>query len=518
VKTPDVTVVVAVYNTMPYLTKCMDSLMRQSIGLGRMEVVAVDDGSTDESGPELDRYAETYPDTVKVIHQSNSGGPAAPSNRALDVATGRYVFFLGADDYLGDEALERLVNAADNWGSDIVLGKMVGVNGRYAHQAIFDTDREDIDLFDSPLPYHLSNTKLFRRQLLETHKIRYPEHLLVGSDQPFTLEACVRAGRISVLADYPFYYAVKRRKARNMTYQSRPEQKLEYTTDVLEFVARLVEPGPQRDAVTLRHFDWELAKLVQDDYLQLDAASQERVRSGIATLMETYFTDNIRDQLGPEARIRLEVARCGTAADLVAVIQQDAHVGVPASVHEGDRWFASYPGFRDSRSLPDHAFDVTTSLGVWLGKLDATAFRLRRAGRLLEITLRSPVTDLGSRATGPIDVRAGLVPARTMTMRQDDRGAVLSARFAVGELAHRPAKRGRHVWTLGASLGSKDDIPVRISATLQQQRMLGRDWFQLFRITVAPDNKGQLIVTTVPFTVHQIVGRLRRVWRKGRRK
>ncbi|NEE53439.1 glycosyltransferase, partial [Streptomyces sp. SID8455] len=63
--TPDVSVVVAVYNTMPYLTECLNSLVRQSIGLDRLEIVAVDDGSTDDSGAELDRFAERYPGVVK---------------------------------------------------------------------------------------------------------------------------------------------------------------------------------------------------------------------------------------------------------------------------------------------------------------------------------------------------------------------------------------------------------------------------------------------------------------------
>ncbi len=53
---PDVTVVVAVYNTMPYLTECLNSLVRQTIGTDRMQIVAVDDGSTDRGGAELDRF------------------------------------------------------------------------------------------------------------------------------------------------------------------------------------------------------------------------------------------------------------------------------------------------------------------------------------------------------------------------------------------------------------------------------------------------------------------------------
>ncbi|NED59619.1 glycosyltransferase, partial [Streptomyces sp. SID10244] len=115
------------------------------------------------------------------------------SNRALDIATGRYVYFIGSDDYLGEEALERMVAYADEHGSDVVVGKMVGTNGRYVHQALYKQNDPDVSLAGSALPFTLANTKLFRRELVEQHKLRFPEHLPVGSDQPFTIEACVRA-------------------------------------------------------------------------------------------------------------------------------------------------------------------------------------------------------------------------------------------------------------------------------------------------------------------------------------
>ncbi len=256
---PDVTVITAVYDTMPYLRSCLKSLVKQTVGLDRMEIIAVDDGSTDGSAAELDRFASEYPGTVHVIHQANSGGPAAPSNRALDVATGRYVFFIGADDRLGCEALGRLVAAADEYESDVVLGRMVGVNGRYAHQAIFRSTQSDVDLFDSDLPYHLSNTKLFRRELLEKYKIRYPEGMSVGSDQPFTFEACLRAARISVLAGYTFYYSVRRRSDRNMTYASDHIAKLDYTASRRGPGSRSFATCAISDTVAVSFTMWSLA-------------------------------------------------------------------------------------------------------------------------------------------------------------------------------------------------------------------------------------------------------------------
>src|SRR5262245_46057680 len=145
---------------MPYLTRCLNSLLEQTIGRDRLEIVAVDDGSTDGSGNELDRLARLYPDTVKVLHQANSGGPAAPSNRGLEVARGRYVFFIGSDDYLGPEALERLVAAGDEYDADVIAGRMVGVGGRYVPQTIFTETNTDVDLYNSELPFAMSKPKL----------------------------------------------------------------------------------------------------------------------------------------------------------------------------------------------------------------------------------------------------------------------------------------------------------------------------------------------------------------------
>nr|WP_037887320.1 glycosyltransferase family 2 protein [Streptomyces viridochromogenes] len=115
---PDVSVIIGAYNAMPYLTRCVTSVMEQTIGYDRIELIAVDDGSTDGTGAELDRLAQEFPGVMRVVHQANSGGPSAPRNAGLELARGRYVFFLDADDHLGPQALERMVAMADANGSE----------------------------------------------------------------------------------------------------------------------------------------------------------------------------------------------------------------------------------------------------------------------------------------------------------------------------------------------------------------------------------------------------------------
>ena len=99
----------------------------------------------------------------------------------------------------------------------------------------------------------------------------------IASDQPFTLEACYRAGRVSVLADYDYYFAVRRLTATNITYLSQPLERLRTAEAVLSFAAKLIEPGSQRDAVLLHYFDHNVAKLLGDDFLHLARATQQRL-------------------------------------------------------------------------------------------------------------------------------------------------------------------------------------------------------------------------------------------------
>ena len=170
--TPIVTIVIPVWNVEPWLRQALESVERQTIGTEAIELVAVDDGSTDGSGELLDRWAVDRP-WVRVVHQPNSGGPGGPRNVGIDRARGTYVFFLDGDDYLGVEAIERLVAMAERNESDIVLGRVVAVEGRKIRRqrGVF---RRNIDKADPELVYRSGNVlKLFRRSMLERSALRF---------------------------------------------------------------------------------------------------------------------------------------------------------------------------------------------------------------------------------------------------------------------------------------------------------------------------------------------------------
>lgn len=103
-KSGQISVVIPVYNVEKYLEKCLDSVVRQTYK--DLEIILVDDGSTDRSGAICDKYANSD-NRIIVIHQSN-GGLSDARNKGINIATGRYIGFIDSDDYVSDDYFEVL--------------------------------------------------------------------------------------------------------------------------------------------------------------------------------------------------------------------------------------------------------------------------------------------------------------------------------------------------------------------------------------------------------------------------
>ena len=102
-----VSVIVPVYNVEAYLPRCVESILGQTYRF--LEIILVDDGSTDRSGPLCDRYEEAD-SRVKTVHKSN-GGLSDARNVGIEIATGRYLTFVDSDDWIRDDYVEMLVKA-----------------------------------------------------------------------------------------------------------------------------------------------------------------------------------------------------------------------------------------------------------------------------------------------------------------------------------------------------------------------------------------------------------------------
>lgn len=355
---PDVSVVIGAYNALPYLYETLDSVLKQSIGMDRLELVVVDDGSTDGTGDVLDEYAAKHPN-MTVLHQENSGGPAAPRNAGLAVAKGRYVYFLDADDYIGLEAMERLVKMAEDNGSDIVLGKMVGVNGRGVAASMFRHDEASADLYGSRIYYTLSALKLFRRQFLLDLGVQFPTDLPTGEDQPFTARAYVAAKNISVLSSYECYYATLRDDGGNTTGKPGVSRRLPFYRAMFDDFLPTVEAGRKRDALARRHLSVEQAHFLSHMARETDEEVKTSAFAEFRAWVKTYLNDDVLKPMSTWDKVRLPLIAGGFMDEAIASrALETSKRGYPIVVENG-RVYAKWPTFRDPKyGIPDEAYEL----------------------------------------------------------------------------------------------------------------------------------------------------------------
>ena len=227
-----VTIAVPVYNVERYLRSCLDSLIHQSYA--NLEILLVDDGSTDGSGSICDEYAEKD-DRVRVFHTENQGVSEA-RNRGIAEASGEYLLFVDADDEIHKDLVKIYMNHAD---SDSIL--LCGFT-----EMELDLKRTVPDVEKSKKEYSLERfyefyadnlanspvNKLYRTELLKTHEIRFPKGKSMGEDLLFNLQYFRIAPERYMFLDLPFYYYRQDREGSLTT---------EYRKDMFEIQQELFE-------------------------------------------------------------------------------------------------------------------------------------------------------------------------------------------------------------------------------------------------------------------------------------
>lgn len=223
---PLVSVIIPVYNVCPYLARAVDSLLAQT--LTDFQLFLVDDGSSDGSGELCDRYAGQDA-RVHVLHQPNSGAPTA-RNRGMAAASGRYFYFMDADDWAEPEMLERLTAAAEQNAAQLVAAGFTidtrSQNGALTRQTLqageaFYASKEDFrraaaGLFDKNLLYPPWN-KLYRAEYLRERGISFPNTF--WDDFPFNLAVIRDVERVCLLPPAGYHFMRERPESETARFQ-----------------------------------------------------------------------------------------------------------------------------------------------------------------------------------------------------------------------------------------------------------------------------------------------------------
>lgn len=196
-----VSVIVPVYKTEPYLRKCLDSLLNQS--LQELEVVAVDDGSPDRCPEILDEYKEKYPDRIVVLHKEN-GGQASARNMAFSYCNGKYIGFLDSDDYVTEEMFQKMYERACESDADYVAcgykdvtienSKEIVLQEYVASKVASTPEELFIGALASPFLH------LYKRELIVENKITFPEGV-VYEDTAFYLDLIPHIHKLAVIEE-----------------------------------------------------------------------------------------------------------------------------------------------------------------------------------------------------------------------------------------------------------------------------------------------------------------------------
>ena len=211
--TKKITVIVPVYNVADYLGRCVNSIRNQTYR--NLEIVLIDDGSTDES-LEMCKLLAEQDDRIKVVHQKNKG-LAETRNKGIELATGEYISFIDSDDYIDNSMFETLLKEIEKTGADVCEGSF------YIH--LKNGNIKDVSCEQKGMRYvsgkmNLINAysdatilipawdKLYR--LSSIKKIKFDKNCF-KEDADYIYRLCIE-GKTFSLVPVPFYHYVKRKK------------------------------------------------------------------------------------------------------------------------------------------------------------------------------------------------------------------------------------------------------------------------------------------------------------------
>ncbi|MCX3061981.1 bifunctional glycosyltransferase/CDP-glycerol:glycerophosphate glycerophosphotransferase [Streptomyces beihaiensis] len=228
---PDISVVVIVHNDAARLLTAVQSVLDQT--LRGVEVVIVDDCSTDPSYAAAQRLAAAHPARIRAFRLSeNSGAGGEPRNHGIRHASGRYVMFLDSDDVLERNACRNLLEAAETTGSDIVSGLCVRRHLDSRHRGttkwypwLYESTRTvdpvselpDLFVWDT-----LSTNKCYRRGFLIDSQLRFPKGMFY-EDLQFIAEAYLAARRITLIPNQVYFWNVRQKAESKSVTNSRHE-------------------------------------------------------------------------------------------------------------------------------------------------------------------------------------------------------------------------------------------------------------------------------------------------------
>ena len=193
-----VSIVIPVYNVEPYLHRCLDSLVNQTIQ--DIELICVNDASTDHSLKILNHYAARN-ECLKIINFLGNQGVSIARNKGIELASGEYIGLVDSDDYVDLDYYEKLYNKARETNADIVHANLKQRKANSDREYIYPVKR-DRKIFN-PSAHFLA---VYNANFIKKNMLMYPEGIKLSQDFPFLVKALYYANKIESVNDTYYHY------------------------------------------------------------------------------------------------------------------------------------------------------------------------------------------------------------------------------------------------------------------------------------------------------------------------
>ena len=210
---PTLSIIVPVYNAQEQLGRCIESICKQDFA--DFELLLMDDGSKDSSGEICDAYA-AKDSRIRVVHKENSG-VSDTRNMAISMARGEYLQFVDSDDWITPDASGRMVRAAQETESDMVItdfyrvvGERLSIKGNIPEDGVLTREEFAAHMMSNPADFYYGVlwNKLFKRSIIEKHELQMNPEISWCEDFMFNLEYLRHVEKVYAL-HVPTYYYVK---------------------------------------------------------------------------------------------------------------------------------------------------------------------------------------------------------------------------------------------------------------------------------------------------------------------
>lgn len=209
-----ISVILPAYNVDRYIRECIESVVNQTIGFENIQLIIVDDCSTDKTYEIAQEYESKY-ENCRVIHlDSNSGSAGKPRNEGIKIATGKYLMFADPDDFFELTAFETMYNAIEDKKADFIISNWnyTDIDGTKWEKPVFDAERFHnfkLSIHDYGDSFYIMNSsmcnKIFDREFIEKNQIRCLEYV-PGEDTYFSMCAFLEAKNVYYIEDIIYYY------------------------------------------------------------------------------------------------------------------------------------------------------------------------------------------------------------------------------------------------------------------------------------------------------------------------